>query len=221
MGADEVTLAEPRIATGTDTPQDKVVLLPSQSVRAVVPMIGASPTFPYLVPGLEDNATRMPRATCETETALRMSCCANGSSTQQWQQATPHDATDHLIGILTTQEPSRWKEYVSKRLVQIEARAADETSEDPYPSAELVRVAHLVVARLFSPSTPTPSVVPSEEGGVSFVWHKGGLDVEIEVGEDEIFVCANRRASGDSFYGSLTEHYELIQGVLRYLALIP
>lgn len=49
------------------------------------------------------------------------------------------------------------------------------------PQPEAVRRALGEVVRFMGVDTPTPCVVPTLDGGVQFVWHKGGWDVEVEV----------------------------------------
>lgn len=42
-----------------------------------------------------------------------------------------------------------------------------------------------------SPDTPKPSIVPTVYGGVQFEWHRGGMDLEIEI---------NPQAKGNIFF---------------------
>lgn len=77
-------------------------------------------------------------------------------------------------GVRTTAEPSRWFRYVWDRLDQLESGGNHDDPGEPYPTPLIVSYAREVAQKLFTPRTPTPSVVPSDNGGVAFVWHKGG-----------------------------------------------
>jgi hypothetical protein len=91
----------------------------------------------------------------------------------------------------------RWGEYVNRRLDAIASGvgAADweEETGGPYPTPERVQQAREVTERYFRPTTPTPSVVPGDEGDVEFVWHKNGIDVWVIVGEHGTEVQVYRR----------------------------
>ena len=81
---------------------------------------------------------------------------------------------------------SRWGAYVERRLGELERGEGDYTGLRR-PSA--VTVAHArKVTETFRDTTPTPSVVPTADGGIDFVWRKNGYDVELSVtGEDSEF----------------------------------
>jgi hypothetical protein len=66
--------------------------------------------------------------------------------------------------------------------------------------------------------TPTPSVVPSDECGVTFVWHKGGWDVEVTFEATGTMVWAHSRQSDDTWYGELDTHREVLRQLLREIA---
>ena len=99
--------------------------------------------------------------------------------------------------------PSRWNEYVAERLSQMEDKRLTEAQPTLHMGAALQ--AWYVAMRYFPPDTPTPSVVPSGNGGVQFVWHKGGWDVEFEVENNEIFIWARSRESKDTWHGNVVE----------------
>jgi hypothetical protein len=83
---------------------------------------------------------------------------------------------------------TRWGQYVNRRLDAIASGdgAADweEETGDPYPTPERVERARAVANQWFRVTTPTPSVVPGDDGAVEFVWHKNQIDVWLEVGAD-------------------------------------
>jgi hypothetical protein len=49
----------------------------------------------------------------------------------------------------------------------------------------LVRMLRFLDDQLFE-QLPTPSIVPMSDGGVQIEWHRGGLDVEVTFGADEV-----------------------------------
>lgn len=123
-------------------------------------------------------------------------------------------------GIRTIPVESRWRRYVSERLHRIES-GVDREGGEPYPSPITVSRARMFAEYLFTPRTATPSVVPTDDGGVSFVWHKGGFDVDIEVSDDEVFVCVYHSASGTSFYGASSQHLAGVKAVLESISNLP
>jgi hypothetical protein len=100
---------------------------------------------------------------------------------------------------------TRWGAYVEQRLGELERGEGDYT-ELRRPSAVAVANARKVAAETFRDTTPTPSVVPDEEGAVLFVWHKNGHDVEIAVTETGADIWAHHRATGEMWSSPLTRH---------------
>jgi hypothetical protein len=90
---------------------------------------------------------------------------------------------------------SRWGAYVTQRLDELERGEGDYT-DLKRPSAATVAHARKVAAETFRDSTPTPSVVPTADGGIDFVWHKNGYDVEWCITEGEAEFWAHCRATG-------------------------
>lgn len=117
----------------------------------------------------------------------------------------------------TSVTTSRWAGYVSRRIGELARREYDFTGLTPPSQANLEEAWHLA-NYLFRFDTATPSVVPSEDGSVVFVWHKAGWDVEIEVAQGERFVWARERSSGTGFSGPLQEHYENLSKLLVSLS---
>ena len=102
-------------------------------------------------------------------------------------------------------EASRWAAYVEQRLGELERGEGDYTGLRR-PSAAAVTHARAVAAGLFRSTTPTPSVVPDEEGAVAFVWHKNRMDVEILVDEMAASIWVHDRDSGQEWCSPVTEH---------------
>jgi hypothetical protein len=111
----------------------------------------------------------------------------------------------------------RWHKYVAQRIEDLRAAKYDFT-DLKIPPRFVVDRAWGVAATLFKADTPTPSVVPSEDGNVLFVWHKSRWDLEIEVGAEEIVLWAHDRRTGTGFSGSLVEQQARLSSLLDYLA---
>jgi hypothetical protein len=112
---------------------------------------------------------------------------------------------------------SRWHKYVYRRIQELK-NGEDDFSELPQPASFVIDRAWQVATRVLHPNTPTPSVVPSEDGNVVFVWHKARWDLEIEVGPEEVTVWAHSRNTGEMFSGTLDEQAERLSGLLDFLA---
>lgn len=121
------------------------------------------------------------------------------------------------IGLASVRSDSRWHKYVFQRIEELRAAKYDFT-DLKVPSAHVVDRAWGVASTFFKPDTPTPSVVPSEDGDVLFVWHKAGLELEIEVGSEEIVLWAHNRRAGTVFSGSLAEQWAKFSSLLDYMA---
>lgn len=110
------------------------------------------------------------------------------------------------VTVLRAATAPRWLGYVIDRLNEL-ALLVDDPDEDlPAPSHDVLSRALDEANRFLLPATPTPSVVPTTDGHVQFVWHKAGWDVEVEIGPEETWVWARDRESGESWSGSLDEH---------------
>lgn len=112
---------------------------------------------------------------------------------------------------------SRWYGYVSKRLSELENGEHD-FSGLVQPKAPTISRAQTIVSTLLQPYTPTPSVVPSEEGAVLFVWHKSGWDMEIEVSDLSTYVWAKKRDDDEGWSGSLMDHQHKVSELLEEFA---
>jgi hypothetical protein len=121
------------------------------------------------------------------------------------------------IWIDFTRSDSRWYGYVSRRLRELRDGKYDFTGFE-IPSSEVIEQARFVAMSLFRPDTPTPSVVPSEEGDVLYVWHKSGWDLEIDVGPEATVVWAHERNTGGEWYGALENLRAEVVNLLDYLA---
>ena len=112
------------------------------------------------------------------------------------------------VTVRRADETPKWLPYVMSRLQELLVLAYEPDDETPSPHPEAVQRALSELVRFMSRETPTPSVVPTFDGGVQFVWHKAGWDVEVEVGPKETLLWAQRRDGSVSWHGSLDEHIE-------------
>jgi hypothetical protein len=104
--------------------------------------------------------------------------------------------------------------YVRSRLLQMRERSKYEVA--PYPDEFLLANAWYHAGDLLPPGTPAPSVVPSEDGNVSLVWHQAGWDVEIEIAYQDAEIWADH-SSGESWSGSVWEDSDQLKELLRSL----
>lgn len=124
------------------------------------------------------------------------------------------------ISIYSEQQSPRWLPYVARRLNELASRSNEPTPEAiGAPDPWVLKHALVVLSEWLSDDTPTPSVVPTPDGGVQFVWHKSGWDIEIEVLPSETYVWGrNRNDTGREFSGDLPERAPELQAALREMS---
>lgn len=129
-----------------------------------------------------------------------------------------YNATPNILEEITlTKSDSRWHKYVAQRLEALRKGEGDFTGLRR-PSELVVDRAWDFAAEAFRSDTPTPSVVPTEDGDILFVWRKAGWELEIEIGAAEDTVWARNRDSGVILRGSLAEMRAEASGLLAFLA---
>jgi hypothetical protein len=111
----------------------------------------------------------------------------------------------------------RWAGYVRERLTDLRLAAYDFTGLQ-VPAEWLVDRAWLVANSYLSPATIPPSIVPSSEGNVLFIWHKAGWDVEIEISPEGTSAWAYNQRSGEEWSGSLDERQTELKELLGVLS---
>jgi hypothetical protein len=110
----------------------------------------------------------------------------------------------------------RWGPYVLRRLDELEAGDGRELWEGPWPGPETVQAARRLAAQTFPLGVPAPSVVPTDEGRVAFIWPKAGWWVEVEVSADGGEYWAFQAGQhGATIEGNLPEHAPVLQRLLR------
>jgi hypothetical protein len=100
---------------------------------------------------------------------------------------------------------TQWGAYVTARLDEL-GRGEGDYEGFRRPAGAVVGRAREVAAQTFRDTTPTPSVVPDEDGNVLFVWHKNRIDAEITVGAASVDVWVHDRESGEIWSGLLGDH---------------
>lgn len=125
-------------------------------------------------------------------------------------------ARDIDVGTRSTERPAtRWGTYVARRLTEM--RTAPSRMDD-YPDENILRHAWRIATTTFEDDTITPSVVPSAQGGLLFVWHKHGWDAELEVELGEVSVFAYNRRTRETWHGALDDLREQFLELLRGLS---
>ena len=133
------------------------------------------------------------------------------SASGSWRTGTHEDASPYWR---EAARRSRWRAYVAERFRQL----AERIGEPGYPSLEALNRALHSVDFLLPPTTPTPSVLPSEEGGVELIWQRNGWDVQVELDEaGRDFVWTRERTSGEVTAGDLEELREILREILDQL----
>lgn len=79
-------------------------------------------------------------------------------------------------------EPPVW---LPDLLVDISKLGELEENWDSYGARRIdrrcIEAAVSVLRAILDVATPRPSVVPTSSGGIQFEWHRGGIDLEIEI----------------------------------------
>ena len=101
---------------------------------------------------------------------------------------------------------TRWGPHVSQRIDDLRFGKGREDWDGEWPPLAAIDAAWTLACELFRDETPTPSVVPSEDGEVLFIWHKNQVDAEIIVSTGEPQVWVHDRASGEMRSGSAADH---------------
>lgn len=99
-----------------------------------------------------------------------------------------------------------WLNYVLRRLNDLSRRLEAPTPEPaPLPDPTALERALDELRSVLSDDAPTPSVVPTVDAGVQFVWHSGGWDIEIEVLPLHTEVWARNQSRGERWTGPLDQ----------------
>jgi hypothetical protein len=130
---------------------------------------------------------------------------------------TPRRGPTLRVRLRVAEKAPRWLPYVVTRLGELAHLAYEPDDDVSSPHPEAVKRALPELVRFMGSDTPTPSVVPTFDGAVQFVWHKGGWDIEVEVGPKETLFWAQRRDGTTAWHGSLDEHLDTIRAVLSNL----
>lgn len=115
-----------------------------------------------------------------------------------------------MVVIPNSTNGQRWFDYVSKRLNELERGDGDFTGLKR-PPKEVIDNARAFANSFFTYYTPTPSVIPDEDGNIEFIWVKGGWHLEILVSPDEeVFVWMQHIRSGELKEGSMDKFWPFI-----------
>lgn len=124
--------------------------------------------------------------------------------------------------VLREREVPGWLPYVLRRLNDLASRYCDEPTEGcllAHPDA-LERSLH-VLGELLPDTAPAPSVVPTLDGGIQFVWHRGGWDLEIEVLVNRTETWGRNRETGERFAGAPEQARSALEQAFRQIEASP
>lgn len=114
-------------------------------------------------------------------------------------------------------EAPRWLTYVIDRLEELNRLLVEPQGEIPVPYPEALGRAFGELTRFMGAYSPTPSVIPTADGSVQYVWHKGGWDVEVEVTTRQTYVWARRRDGQQGWDGNLDDRVRDLQELMTEL----
>jgi len=117
---------------------------------------------------------------------------------------------------------TRWGPYVERRLEDIRRGEGRDQWDGEWPAPTVADAAWATATETLPDEAPTPSVVPTGDGGIDLVWHKGGWDIELEVHPDgeTLLWMHDRAAGGDLCSVPLDDGRERLRAVLSELALL-
>jgi hypothetical protein len=112
----------------------------------------------------------------------------------------------------------RWLSFLEKRLNSLRSLNAEDLDGTPPPPPSTLHDSFSFAIKYFPRDLPTPSIVPSSEGGVEFIWFKSGWHLEIEITESGVYVWAHDLKKGTLWRGSLDEVLPNFLGLLNDLS---
>ena len=85
----------------------------------------------------------------------------------------------------------------------------------PVSDAAFVRTVEFLSAYQIA-GVAGPALVPTVRGGLQIEWHRGGVDIEVEIShEGSVSWCAEDRRTGEEFEANLAGHEEQVRTWLR------
>ena len=123
-----------------------------------------------------------------------------------------HDRSSVERNARVTSDAAPWVDYVIRRLDTLAV-------EEGGPRLELINRARGWILTHLPPSASAPSVLPSEDGGVDFVWHQRGWNIEITAEPDNQWsVWSWNRHTDEEFAGALEEHCDEVLDLIRLVS---
>jgi hypothetical protein len=111
-----------------------------------------------------------------------------------------------VYAVTVSQEPSIWFDTALKRINDLAGLARGWNGyEAEEISAEMAISAVRFLTKIAHPSIAAPAIVPLSDGGLQVEWHRGELDVEVTLSEEDGGVFIFDRRTGSTVEGSLDE----------------
>jgi hypothetical protein len=110
-----------------------------------------------------------------------------------------------------------WFASAVSRIEAIRQLRADDPDEVPLPDPKALMRVWSEADRFMIDEAPTPSILPTEDEGIMFVWHHGEWDLEVEVRAEETVVWGKTQDGGRLLRGSLDGYLPEVRKILEEL----
>ncbi len=107
--------------------------------------------------------------------------------------------TPRVFTFKVSQPAASWLQSAIQRISELTALAHgwDSYSAKPVSADAAIDAVQLLLSLAY-PELPEPSIVPLADGGLQLEWHRGGLDVEITLSDDESGIFIEDSNSGET-----------------------
>ena len=133
-----------------------------------------------------------------------------------WQDAPARPARRISIRARRRELPERLVQALERASELLQLRKGwNSYDAEPVSDAAFERTIEFLTTYLVE-GVVGPVLVPTVRGGVQLEWHRGGVDIEVDVGPDgSVSWCVDDRRTGEDFEAPLAGHEETIRTWLR------